>query len=67
MKIMVMAAGAVGGYFGSIMAKNHDVLLIARGEHLHRIQENGLRVKSVTSGDFSSQALAVDKPRSLHP
>ncbi|MCL0054324.1 2-dehydropantoate 2-reductase [Dehalococcoidia bacterium] len=62
MKIMVMAAGAVGGYFGSIMAKNHDVLLIARGEHLHRIQENGLRVKSVTSGDFSSQALAVDKP-----
>lgn len=62
MKIMVMAAGAVGGYFGSIMAKNHDVLLIARGEHLHRIQENGLRVKSVTSGHFSSQALAVDKP-----
>ena len=62
MKIMVMAAGAVGGYFGSVLAKKHDVLLIARGEHLRRIQENGLRIKSLTSGDFSSQLLAVEKP-----
>jgi hypothetical protein len=34
MKVLVMAAGAVGGYFGSVIAEKHDVVLIARNEHL---------------------------------
>ena len=59
MKVLVMAAGAVGGYFGSVIAEKHDVVLIARNEHLKAIQEKGLEVKSKTSGNFISQATAV--------
>ena len=52
MKIAVIGAGGVGGYFGGRLAKaNFDVTFLARGEHLGKIQQNGLRVKSV-NGDF---------------
>lgn len=52
MKIAVMAAGAVGAYFGGKLAlAGHDVTFIARGEHAAAIRERGLRVNSV-HGDF---------------
>ena len=62
MNVLVMAAGAVGGYFGSVMAEKHDVVLIARNEHLKAIQEKGLQVQSKTSGNFISRATAVARP-----
>jgi len=52
MKIAVIGAGGVGGYFGGRLAKaNFDVTFLARGEHLREIQKNGLQVKSI-NGDF---------------
>ena len=52
MKIAVMAAGAVGAYFGGKLAlAGHDVTFIARGDHAAAIRERGLRVDSV-HGDF---------------
>ena len=62
MNVLVMAAGAVGGYFGSVIAEKHDVVLIARNEHLKAIQEKGLKVESETSGNFISRATAVAQP-----
>ena len=62
MNVLVMAAGAVGGYFGSVIAEKHDVVLIARNEHLKAIQEKGLKVESKTSGNFISRATAVAQP-----
>jgi ketopantoate reductase len=39
MRIAVMAAGAVGGYFGGRMAAaGHDVAFIARGAHRDAIR-----------------------------
>jgi 2-dehydropantoate 2-reductase len=47
MRIAVMAAGAVGGYFGGrLAAAGHDVSFIARGAHLEAIRKNGLKVES---------------------
>jgi 2-dehydropantoate 2-reductase len=47
MRIAVMAAGAVGGYFGArLAAAGHDVTFIARGAHLDAIAAHGLRVES---------------------
>ena len=44
MRVAVMAAGAVGGYFGArIAAAGHDVAFIARGAHRDAIRQNGLR------------------------
>ena len=62
MNILIMAAGAVGGYFGSVLSKTNEVTFIARGEHLGKIQKNGLSVKSVTSGNFVSEAKAYESP-----
>lgn len=60
---MVMGSGAVGGYFGAVLARaDHAVTLIARGEHLDAIREGGLRVESVTSGNFGVRPNAVPEP-----
>ena len=48
MRIVAMAAGAVGGYFGARMAAaGHDVFFIARGANLEAIKKNGLKIDSV--------------------
>ena len=53
MKIVVIGAGGVGGFFGGKIAKaGYDVTFIARGKHLETISTNGLQVKSI-DGDFT--------------
>ena len=48
MRIAVVGAGAVGGYFGArLAASGLDVSFIARGEHLKSMQKNGLRINSI--------------------
>ena len=66
MKIAVIGAGGVGGYFGGRLARaNFDVTFLARGEHLREIRRNGLRVKSV-NGDFVvKNAQATDSIREI--
>ncbi len=47
MRIVVMGAGAVGGYFGAKLAgAGHDVVFVARGKHLEALRRDGLRVRS---------------------
>src|SRR3546814_3669895 len=47
MKIAVVGAGAIGGYFGGLLARaGHDVTLIARGAHRDAIRSRGLTVNS---------------------
>ena len=54
MKVLIMGSGAVGGYFGSVLYRDgHDVQFVARGNHLDAISRDGLRVESVTSGNFT--------------
>src|SRR3546814_8779038 len=43
MRIAVMGAGGVGGFYGAKLAEaGHDVVFIARGRHLDAIREHGL-------------------------
>ncbi len=52
MKVGVMGAGSIGGYFGGMLAGGgHDVTMIARGEHLAAIRSNGLRMQT-EAGEF---------------
>ena len=52
MKVVVVGAGAVGGYYGAVLAKSgEEVSLIAKGPHVKTMREKGLRVESVP-GDF---------------
>ena len=66
MKIAVIGAGGVGGYFGGRLAKaNFDVTFLARGEHLREIQQHGLRVKSVNGDFIVENAQATDSIRKI--
>ena len=66
MKIAVMGAGAVGGYFGGLLARaGEDVSFVARGAHLTAIQRSGLTVDSDLSGDFSVRCAATGQPGTL--
>ncbi|WP_395055393.1 ketopantoate reductase family protein [Polaromonas sp.] len=68
MKIAVMGAGGVGGYFGAKLAQSGcDVTFIARGKHLAAIQANGLKITSA-AGDLHIQgAKATADPREVGP
>ncbi len=47
MKVAIMGAGAVGGYYGAALADaGVDVKLIARGEHARSMKRNGVAVSS---------------------
>ena len=68
MRMAVMAAGAVGGYFGGRMAvAGHDVTFIARGAHRDAIRRDGLRIESAL-GDLHLKDLNVtDDPKRVGP
>jgi 2-dehydropantoate 2-reductase len=67
MKVLVMGAGGVGGYYGAMLHKDgHDVTLVARGEHLDAIRRRGLRVESVASGDFTVHPAVTQTPDATH-
>lgn len=62
MRIAVYGAGGVGGYFGGRLAQaGADVHLVARGDHLSALREEGLTVHSV-DGDFHVDLPATDDP-----
>src|SRR6267143_6150806 len=45
--IAVMGAGAVGCYYGGMLARaGHDVTLIARPQHVEAVQKRGLRMET---------------------
>lgn len=47
MKILVLGSGGVGGCIGAYLSKaGKDVTLIARGQHLEKMQEQGLVIES---------------------
>jgi 2-dehydropantoate 2-reductase len=68
MRIAVMAAGAVGGYFGArLAAAGHEVAFIARGAHRDAMRRDGLKIES-SLGDLHLKGLSVtDDPREVGP
>lgn len=49
LKVAVMGAGAVGCYYGGMLARaGHDVVLIARPQHVQAIERAGLRMETTT-------------------
>jgi 2-dehydropantoate 2-reductase len=68
MRIAVIGAGGVGGYFGARLAQaGNDVAFVARGAHLAAIRAHGLRVTSELGDIALSPVVATDDPASLAP
>lgn len=68
MNILIYGTGGVGGYFGARLHEiGHNVTFIARGKHLHALQQNGLQLKSI-DGDYTVfPCHATDDIASLQP
>ncbi|MFJ5698681.1 ketopantoate reductase family protein [Arthrobacter sp. NPDC093139] len=68
MKICVYGAGAVGGHIAGRLAAagQIELSLIARGEQLAAIRQNGLRVET-HEGTLVSHPLSTDRPADLGP
>jgi 2-dehydropantoate 2-reductase len=61
MRIAVVGAGGVGGYFGAKLARaGESVVMLARGAHLQAIRRDGIRVRSVPEGESVAKVEAVD-------
>lgn len=67
MRIAILGAGGVGGYFGGLLAHaGHAVSVLARGAHLEAVRERGLEVRT-PEGTFKAEVLASDSPAELGP
>lgn len=60
MKYLVIGAGGTGGSIGAYMTEaGKDVTLIARGEHLKKMQQQGLRMETTANGDYMVYPIQV--------
>ena len=67
MKVCIYGAGAIGGHIGGHLVRGGaDVSLIARGPHLHAIQQNGLHIQTADD-EFTVPVRATDNPAELGP
>jgi 2-dehydropantoate 2-reductase len=68
MRVAVMAAGAVGGYFGGrVAAAGHDVAFIARGAHRDAIRRDGLKIESALGDLHLKDVNVTDDPKQVGP
>jgi 2-dehydropantoate 2-reductase len=68
MRITIMGAGGVGGYFGAkLAASGCEVGFVARGAHLAAIRQNGLRVESQLGEIYLPEVRANDDPAAFGP
>ena len=66
MKIVMMATGGVGGYYGArLAAGGHDVYFVARDAHLAALRTDGLKLISA-NGDLHLRSVhATDEPATV--
>jgi 2-dehydropantoate 2-reductase len=66
MRIAIMAAGAVGAYYGArLAAAGNDVSFIARGVHFAAIRQHGLKIESVHGDLHLYNPNVTDEPKTI--
>lgn len=64
-RIIVLGAGAVGSYYGALLAGRNDVLLIGRGPHVETVNSKGLILTGAKEGHFKVKA--AEKVEEIRP
>ncbi|MDQ2736370.1 MAG: 2-dehydropantoate 2-reductase, partial [Pseudomonadota bacterium] len=60
-RVAVVGAGAVGGFFGAMLARaGHPVVLVARPAHVRAIERDGLRLERAGSVESIRVDASVD-------
>lgn len=61
MKVAVMGAGAVGCYYGAMLARaGHEVVLIGRPAHVEAVRASGLRLEAQTFDEHVPMAASTE-------
>ncbi|MES2510997.1 MAG: 2-dehydropantoate 2-reductase [Pseudomonadota bacterium] len=61
MRVAVMGAGAIGCYYGGMLARaGHEVVLIARPQHVEAIARDGLRVQTAAFDEHVRLAASTE-------
>lgn len=72
-KIAISGIGAVGGYYGGLLAARYqnsedvEIYFISRGENLRVIKESGLEIKNTFLTIKCNPKLATDNPAEIGP
>jgi 2-dehydropantoate 2-reductase len=65
MKIAILGAGGVGGYYGGLLARGgHEVVMLARGAHLDALRSRGMEVRT-PEDTFTAPVIATDDPKAM--
>jgi 2-dehydropantoate 2-reductase len=68
MRILVVGAGAVGGYFGGrLVQAGRDVTFLVLPKQVERMQAQGLRILSPTHGDFTARPKVITAAQIVSP
>jgi 2-dehydropantoate 2-reductase len=68
MRIAIMGAGGVGGFFGGRLAlAGHEVCVIARGKHLAALRQAGLMLESADQPPITAPITAHNNAREIGP
>lgn len=66
MKIMIVGAGATGGFLANRLHEcGHQISIVARGAHLAAIKADGLRLRRPDLPDYVARVPASSDPRDL--
>jgi len=68
MKIAIIGAGGIGGYFGGLLAAaGEDVRFVVRSRTLQVLRENGLTIESAVTPLHLAKVEATDDPTTVGP
>lgn len=68
MRILVVGAGAVGGYFGGrLVQAGRDVTFLVRPKRAEQMQAQGLRIISPLYGDFTARSKTITAAQIASP
>ena len=68
MRILILGAGGIGGYFGARMQEaGGDVTFLVRPARADALRANGLRVRSPAAGDITLQPRLVTAGSAIEP
>ena len=56
MNILILGAGAIGSLYGAKLSKLNDVTLVARKEHVDKINKDGLEIEGLENNTYKLKA-----------
>ncbi len=66
MRFLIYGAGGIGAFYGArLLSAGHDVVFVARGDHLSAMQTKGLRIQHPDLL-FQQKVNAVDQAKLIH-